>query len=387
MLPSQMKSAFDGAVPSIIVTSSEDGAPNITNLSRIWLVDDEHVAITNQMLNKTASNLAANPHALIKTATPSDLMHWELVVDLVREDREGPLFETVRQHIETISWMAGISNSAPLRSVLVFRVSNVRKCVEESQHLVPVPETYGDLLKVLSTALGLNRSSYWMLQEGARPRLLASRGVPGAGTDEFALEAMGRFAALAATGDRPIRLNNISSQMRYASSSQSERGGPRKTSLTNHLLAFPIIVLGERVGVICCEETESSAEAFDRLDDLFLAKLSLRLGEALSAMPGAEPRQREDMLRQVVERAGLEWAKSTEPFHTLLSARERQVAMHVAMGLTNGEIAKQLYISVRTVTTHLERIFQKLNVTSRAALTRYVVEKGLLSEEADRLQS
>ncbi|QMV42235.1 response regulator transcription factor [Cohnella cholangitidis] len=197
---------------------------------------------------------------------------------------------------------------------------------------------------------------------------------------------MGRFAALAATGDKPIRLNNISSQIRYASSSRSERGGPSKPSLPNHLLAFPIIAFGERVGVVCCEEAESGGEAFGRLDDRYLAKLSIRLGEALAAMPGADPRQREDRLRQVVERTGLEWEKSTEPFHSLLSARERQVAMQVATGLTNGDIAKQLYISVRTVTTHLERIFLKLNVTSRAALTRYVVEKGLLTDDADRLQ-
>ncbi|QMV42234.1 hypothetical protein [Cohnella cholangitidis] len=173
MLPSQMKSAFDGAMPSIIVTSSEDGTPNITNLSRIWLVDDEHVAIANQMLNKTANNLMANSHALIKTATPSDLMHWELDVVCVREELEGALFETVRRHIETISWMAGIPDSVPLRSILVFRVLNVRKCVEESQHLVPVPETYGDLLKVLSAALGLSRSSYWTLEKDAGPTLLA----------------------------------------------------------------------------------------------------------------------------------------------------------------------------------------------------------------------
>lgn len=40
------------------------------------------------------------------------------------------------------------------------------------------------------------------------------------------------------------------------------------------------------------------------------------------------------------------------------SARERQVSVYVAKGHTNAEIAKALFVSPRTVTTHLERIFK-----------------------------
>ncbi|UUZ83848.1 response regulator transcription factor [Paenibacillus sp. P26] len=85
-----------------------------------------------------------------------------------------------------------------------------------------------------------------------------------------------------------------------------------------------------------------------------------------------------------MERARLQWAKETDPFHSSLSARERQVAVEVAEGYTNAEIAKRLFISPRTVTTHLERIYQKLDVPSRAALTRYVIEKGPLPEDTER---
>lgn len=59
-----------------------------------------------------------------------------------------------------------------------------------------------------------------------------------------------------------------------------------------------------------------------------------------------------------------------------LSAREREVAVHVARGLTNAEIAAALGISRRTVATHLERIYERLGIHSRAALAHRVVRQG-----------
>jgi two-component system, NarL family, response regulator NreC len=61
-----------------------------------------------------------------------------------------------------------------------------------------------------------------------------------------------------------------------------------------------------------------------------------------------------------------------------LSGREREVLRLLALGHTNQEIAKQLYISVRTAETHRAHIMQKLRLTSRAELVRYALEEGLL---------
>lgn len=59
-----------------------------------------------------------------------------------------------------------------------------------------------------------------------------------------------------------------------------------------------------------------------------------------------------------------------------LSPREREVADLVARGLRSNEIATQLCISVRTVNTHLEHIYERLQVRGRLLLTRLVVEAG-----------
>jgi len=63
-----------------------------------------------------------------------------------------------------------------------------------------------------------------------------------------------------------------------------------------------------------------------------------------------------------------------------LSEREREVLRLLALGHTNQEIAKMLYISVRTAETHRAHIMQKLRLSSRAELVRYAIDQGLLQD-------
>jgi two-component system, NarL family, response regulator NreC len=63
-----------------------------------------------------------------------------------------------------------------------------------------------------------------------------------------------------------------------------------------------------------------------------------------------------------------------------LSDREREVLRLLALGHTNQEIAKMLYISVRTAETHRAHIMQKLRLSTRAELVRYALEHGLLED-------
>jgi two-component system response regulator NreC len=61
-----------------------------------------------------------------------------------------------------------------------------------------------------------------------------------------------------------------------------------------------------------------------------------------------------------------------------LSGREVEVLRLIALGHTNGEIAAQLFLSVRTVESHRAHIQQKTQRTSRAQLVAYVREHGML---------
>jgi DNA-binding CsgD family transcriptional regulator len=59
-------------------------------------------------------------------------------------------------------------------------------------------------------------------------------------------------------------------------------------------------------------------------------------------------------------------------------SRERELVTQVAQGRTDAQIAADLYISVRTVRTHLDRIRDKTSCRRRADLTRLALQAGLL---------
>ena len=64
-----------------------------------------------------------------------------------------------------------------------------------------------------------------------------------------------------------------------------------------------------------------------------------------------------------------------------LTKRELEVATLVARGLTNRSIASQLYLSVRTVDTHVDHVLTKLGFSTRTQLAAWAYESGLLPED------
>jgi two-component system NarL family response regulator len=63
-----------------------------------------------------------------------------------------------------------------------------------------------------------------------------------------------------------------------------------------------------------------------------------------------------------------------------LTPREREVFFLASRGLKNAEIANELYLSEKTIKTHLRNIYNKLNLASKAELRLFAVKMGLTSE-------
>ncbi len=85
--------------------------------------------------------------------------------------------------------------------------------------------------------------------------------------------------------------------------------------------------------------------------------LAPKLGAALAATPATPPGPPDD-----------------------LTPRELEVLHLIALGHTNAEIGKQLYLSIRTVESHRAHIQQKLRRSTRAELVRYALDHGLLED-------
>jgi DNA-binding CsgD family transcriptional regulator/tetratricopeptide (TPR) repeat protein len=104
------------------------------------------------------------------------------------------------------------------------------------------------------------------------------------------------------------------------------------------------------------------------------AHRALNVFDRLGARPMADRARR--LLRDLGERP-------PRPHRGLtgdLSERELQVVRLVAGGLSNAEIAELLFISPRTVTTHLQHIYGRLGLSSRTALIGWVMDRGLTAE-------
>jgi DNA-binding NarL/FixJ family response regulator len=61
-----------------------------------------------------------------------------------------------------------------------------------------------------------------------------------------------------------------------------------------------------------------------------------------------------------------------------LTAREAEVLVHLAHGLSNAQIAAALTVSRRTVSTHLEHIYAKLGVATRTQAALFAMREGLV---------
>lgn len=84
--------------------------------------------------------------------------------------------------------------------------------------------------------------------------------------------------------------------------------------------------------------------------------------------------------RRVIERFGTQPAMAPReaPGLELLTAREREVLGQVARGLSNAELAEELFISEATVKTHVARLLAKLGLRDRVQVVVYAYEHGLV---------
>lgn len=104
---------------------------------------------------------------------------------------------------------------------------------------------------------------------------------------------------------------------------------------------------------------------------------SLQLLDAIRKVASGRPCISDAIAEQFVLDA---MPDATDYPHKQLSAREFEVFNRLISGATLTDVAKALSLSVKTISTHKTRIFQKIGVVSLAALVHYAVAHRLLSK-------
>jgi DNA-binding NarL/FixJ family response regulator len=153
-----------------------------------------------------------------------------------------------------------------------------------------------------------------------------------------------RLRDLAAACDSSL----VSARARYAAAARN-RNARELASAAGDFQALGAMLLA-------AEAMAGAAEAFTRAGDRRAAAAAARRAGALAASceGAATP--------------ALSHAAAPDP----LSGRERQIVMLAAKGMASKDIAERLFLSVRTVSNHLQHAYTKLGVTSRAGLAQTI---------------
>lgn len=95
----------------------------------------------------------------------------------------------------------------------------------------------------------------------------------------------------------------------------------------------------------------------------------------LAGRPALSPSVTAALIKQVVDGGGARSATAASRIATL-TAREKDVALELARGATNAEIAERLYMSLATVKAHISHIFTKLDASNRVQVAILMHDAG-----------
>lgn len=281
-----LRACFEGAVPASIATCAPDGTPNVTKLSQVHYVDDEHVALTYQFFNKTRANVLQNGRATVEVLDPVTAAHFHLHLEYLRTETEGPLFETMKARLAAIASHTGMSKVFRLLGSDLYRVHRIERV---GNAVLPREHPRTELLSSLRACLdgftacsdlsglldatldGLER--HWdihhamaLMLDPSRQCLytVASRGYPQSGVGSEVRLGEG-IVGVAARERTPIRIGYAVQEYRYSQAArqgfvESGDGSALETEIplpgladAGSQVAVPLLAAGRLLGVLYVE--------------------------------------------------------------------------------------------------------------------------------------
>jgi|SRR5581483_9139328 len=306
-----IRSCFEGVIPSGISTCAADGTPNMTYLSHVQYVDSEHVALSCQFFNKTRKNLMENPRAAVLVVDPHAARQFELDVLYVRTETTGPLFEKMKLRLDILASLSGMTGRFRLLGSDIFRVLDCRLVMGTTAVADNARTPALDRIALLSTEmagceelsalleltlaglakhLGYPHSMVLLMDESSsRLYTIASHGFPESGAGSEVPLGAGPIGVAAERGI-PIRTTNVTRDLLYGRAVRQSLA-QRNDALAfeeeielpglpevRSLLAMPIRTRERTLGVLCVQSAQPLG--FSGQDELVLRVIADHLATA-----------------------------------------------------------------------------------------------------------
>jgi adenylate cyclase len=334
---SDLHLCFEGAVPAVIATASSSGVPNVTFLSRVRIVDDERIALSNQFFSKTQRNLAENPRASVLVLDPLSYIEFRLTLVYERTERRGVTFDKLKDDVEAVAAVSNMQSVFKLRAADIYRVVEIEPTnnrprwhtIQPREPRVTSPAPIGALAARLSRCgdldsivgssvdglaelLGYDHCLLLLLDESAtRLFTIASHGYPTEGIGSEVPIGDG-LIGIAAERVMPVRVGNMRQIVKYGTSvrrSFEESGAiaPGREipvpglDAAESRIAVPMLALGQLVGMLVVESRHKVA--FDESDEAQLVVLASIIGNAIEAERAREASDPADERRSAAPRA------------------------------------------------------------------------------------
>ena len=298
-----LRRSMEGIVAAVLTTCDAEGMPNVSMISQVHFVDNDHVALSYQFFNKTRRNVLATHKASVMITDPVTLVTHRLALHFIETQSKGPVFETMRAKLAGIASHHGMDGVFRLLGADIYRVTAVQEV--ECWQLLPEPPVHqllanlracqealascDDLEDLLETALaGLERHfgiryAMVLMAEADVDRLytVASRGYAHSGIGSEVAFGEG-VIGVAAREKAPIRIGHMTMEYRYGAAMvhTARRAGilsgvPTEIpfpGLKNprSQIALPILLKGELLGILFAEAEETMRFGYDEEDALML---------------------------------------------------------------------------------------------------------------------
>ncbi|HEX6096021.1 MAG TPA: GAF domain-containing protein [Thermoanaerobaculia bacterium] len=318
---------FQGVIPSLLASADATGMPNVTYVSQIYLMDDRHVALSQQFFNKTRRNVAENPHATAEIYDPVTMQAYRLRLKFLRSEKSGPLFDTMKLRIQAIASHTGMDGVFRLIAADIFEVVRAEK-VEGFLIETDVPDDAvapsglrteirglqlvsdrinraDDLETLLAATLdaldvffGMTNTIVLLHDEPAQKLVtIACRGYGGGGVGAEVAIGEGLIGTVARER-RVLRISGLDEGLRYGRavrrSVMSDGGRAVRPEIplpglpdAQSALVLPLVIEDRLVGVLAAESRDPMA--FGEWDEAYLGVIANQIALGIERMTEDEP--------------------------------------------------------------------------------------------------